>query len=1198
MSLSQAAVANCLGVSQQAVGEWETGKSYPKTEHLKALITLAVQRQAFAAGHEVEEIRRLWNAISCKELLDECWLSALLAQPRRPFLYVVPSPVEEKRSRVPAPTRPAPRVDWGDALALPVFYGREEELDRLTQWVLQDRCRVVSVLGMGGIGKSALVVNLMYQLASDFEVVIFRSLRDAPSCEVLLDECLQVLSPQQLRAVPATLEQRFSLLLSHLQGTRTLLVLDNLEALLKEADVGGHLRADLEGYGQLLQLVAQRGHQSCLLSTSREKPAELKLLENRFYPMRSLRLRGLDVAASQQLLEEKELVGTRSEQERLVEIYAGNPMALKIVAETIRDLFGGEIGPFLASGAVVFGSITQLLDEQFARLSAVEQCVLCWLAIVREPVTLPELLALLTTLDPRAHMLEAVESLHRRSLIERGKRAGSFTLQSVVLEYVTAVLIAEVSSEIQQRCLNRLIRHGLSQAQAKEYVRQTQERLLLFPVLVELQKVYQRRNEVEEQLLFLLDALREQDDSAQGYGPANLIALLRVLRGHLCGLDLSRLFIRRASLQGIEMHNASLVGATVHETTFTQDFGSIWSVAVSSDGKWWAAGSKQGEVRVWEKEGQILSRNWHAHTDIVPTLAFSPKGHTLATGSWDGTVKVWDVDSGALLWTGEHPSIISLAFSPDGSLLATGGRDNIVKFWDSQSGLNVQGLVHPSYVAAVAFSPDGSLLASGGFDGAVRLWSIQKTQPARCVQVLSGHTNWVMGLAFDPSGRTLASGSWDWTIKLWDIASGSLPQTISEHKNRVHCLDWSADGRWLASCDVNNIVCLWEREQGISQAFLYGHTSAVFSIAFTPDSSRLLSGSEDGTLRVWDVQRKQCMHVIQSYAVSLSELDWSPDGTQLVSGGTDGLVTLWDLSEEIPLRLLHGHTQNVEGVGWSPDGRFLASSGWDTILLVWDTTTGDCIEKLKDALVSFTGLAWSPDGQRLAYGTLMHGIQVWDRTEHGLCWAARKHSAVIRHVAWSADGKRLIAGGDDGAIYQWDATDGTLLQQFPGHHGIVMRVAWSPNSKLLASCGGNSTNGEIFVWDMQRGERIRAFTGYPSIVYALVWSPSGDQLISGGGDGVLRWWDVKTGECVGIRTTHHGTIHSLKVSPDKQRLASCGDDGTIMIWDLHTGEHLQTLRRNRPYERLNITGIKGLNEAQKATLYALGAIEDVQSPKS
>jgi WD40 repeat protein len=77
-----------------------------------------------------------------------------------------------------------------------------------------------------------------------------------------------------------------------------------------------------------------------------------------------------------------------------------------------------------------------------------------------------------------------------------------------------------------------------------------------------------------------------------------------------------------------------------------------------------------------------------------------------------------------------------------------------------------------------------------------------------------------------------------------------------------------------------------------------------------------------------------------------------------------------------------------------------------------------------------------------------------------------------------------------------------------------------------------------------------------------------------------------------MRDAHQGPIRSLKVSPDGKQLASCGNDGAIRIWDLHSGKHLRTLRHDRPYERLNITGIRGLNEAQKASLLALGAIDE------
>ena len=92
---------------------------------------------------------------------------------------------------------------------------------------------------------------------------------------------------------------------------------------------------------------------------------------------------------------------------------------------------------------------------------------------------------------------------------------------------------------------------------------------------------------------------------------------------------------------------------------------------------------------------------------------------------------------------------------------------------------------------------------------------------------------------------------------------------------------------------------------------------------------------------------------------------------------------------------------------------------------------------------------------------------------------------------------------------------------------------------------------------------------------------------------MLRWWEVHSGKCVRVCQAHQGAIRSLRSSPDRSRLASCGDDGAITLWDLERGEHLRTLRRDRPYERLDITGIRGLTEAQKATLRALGAIENL-----
>lgn len=136
----------------------------------------------------------------------------------------------------------------------------------------------------------------------------------------------------------------------------------------------------------------------------------------------------------------------------------------------------------------------------------------------------------------------------------------------------------------------------------------------------------------------------------------------------------------------------------------------------------------------------------------------------------------------------------------------------------------------------------------------------------------------------------------------------------------------------------------------------------------------------------------------------------------------------------------------------------------------------------------------------------------------------------------------------------------------------------------------------MFLWDVHTGERLHTFAEDPDSVLALDWSPRGELLVSGGSDGRLRWWDVPSRECVRMQEAHQGAIQSLRISPDGRRLASCGDNSTIQVWDLESAELLRTLRRDRPYERLTITGVKGLTEAQKATLRALGAIEEGALP--
>src|SRR3989454_1276285 len=428
MGLTQRALGRLLGISEQAIQHWERGARSPTPEHLQRLLALCLQRHAFAPGREHEQAHQLWLAAGKPADFEAFWMRVQLAAPSAHHALVVLKRETAEPLAKQQPAATSSRFDWGDALDVHDFYGREAERLQLEQWMVKERCQVVSVLGMGGIGKSALSVTLMHQVAPAFQRVVFRSVRDAPLCEDLLADCLQVLAPRPLYILPTSVERAIDLLLESLQARRCLLVLDNLETLLQAHDPESRYLPGYEDYGALLHRVAETAHQSCLLLTSRESPADLVPLDDSRTPVRALRLSGLDAVSCEQLLEEKDVAGATPDRERLIERYGGNPLALKIVAETIAELFGGEIAPFLEQGEVVFGSVRELLAEQFARLSAVEQSVLLWLAIVREPVTIEELLAVLVTQLPRAQGLDAGGALRARPLLEGGERQGAFPL--------------------------------------------------------------------------------------------------------------------------------------------------------------------------------------------------------------------------------------------------------------------------------------------------------------------------------------------------------------------------------------------------------------------------------------------------------------------------------------------------------------------------------------------------------------------------------------------------------------------------------------------------------------------------------------------------------------------------------------------------------------------------------------------------
>lgn len=108
-----------------------------------------------------------------------------------------------------------------------------------------------------------------------------------------------------------------------------------------------------------------------------------------------------------------QFAGSEVEWSQLSQHYGGNPLALKLVAAATQELFNGTIASLLKyaqQGVLVVEHLRDLLEGQFNRLSTVEQQVMYWMAISREPVSFAELEKDIVTVASKRKLLEASAS--------------------------------------------------------------------------------------------------------------------------------------------------------------------------------------------------------------------------------------------------------------------------------------------------------------------------------------------------------------------------------------------------------------------------------------------------------------------------------------------------------------------------------------------------------------------------------------------------------------------------------------------------------------------------------------------------------------------------------------------------------------------------------------------------------------------
>jgi hypothetical protein len=304
----------------------------------------------------------------------------------------------------------------------------------------------------------------------------------------------------------------------------------------------------------------------------------------------------------------------------------------------------------------------------------------------------------------------------------------------------------------------------------------------------------------------------------------------------------------------------------------------------------------------------------------VFSLAFSPDGRGLAAGAWDGSTRVWEVATGKQLHLFQEQSspTRAVAFSPSGKLFAAGGRGGSIVLRDSASGKELGILSgHKKPVTNLAFTPDGKSLASSAADGTLRLWSLADKREIRqfAARDSEERIDPDCPVAVGRDGRTIVGattstkmvpGAYARTFRIWNIETGAELRSITDQSAWHGAAAISPDGRLLANwvwtgygrnlppridlCELDSGRALPPVELGRGARGMN-----VGSLTFARDG-KLLALSDGGSIQLWEIASRSLADQIPTPESSSLAIAFSPSGGLLASGGTDTTTLLWDLS--------------------------------------------------------------------------------------------------------------------------------------------------------------------------------------------------------------------------------------------------------------------------------------------------------------
>lgn len=265
---------------------------------------------------------------------------------------------------------PLPKLDLRDAPDIKkIFYDRSTELTTLKTWIVKHRCRLITLSGISGIGKSTFIRHLIPEIESNFDYIIWRTLRTSPPLNLTLKNLIEIISNVTEIEIPNNTDAQLSLLIEKLRDRRCLIILDDLQQIFSSGQLIGKYKSGYENYGNLFKIIGELPHNSCFILNSWEPPLEIFSFTDNDSAVRLFQLTGLTEKVARGMLKNRELLDEDKWQE-LINFYQSNPQWLKLVEQIIKNLFGGSVAQYLSYQPLFLcRELTNILQQHFQRLS-------------------------------------------------------------------------------------------------------------------------------------------------------------------------------------------------------------------------------------------------------------------------------------------------------------------------------------------------------------------------------------------------------------------------------------------------------------------------------------------------------------------------------------------------------------------------------------------------------------------------------------------------------------------------------------------------------------------------------------------------------------------------------------------------------------------------------------------------------------